>query len=298
MLGFKLKDSTRPEDLWPLVPEMMSLVTEGGHIVYPSNGLQPSLQNPLVVAMGNEDRSQAILSYHDNDLLTLDVQHQCSQEAVVPMNGPYTMAYVRTIDLKLQKLLTQWLERSVSLYVPIRRRCRGPRNYIGQGDDRLYETDHQETICDAMSPYQRVSIVQSLQFGRVLTLDDDVMLAESDDVYTTTVLGLDRGNQYSGTTVLILGGGDGGLLYRLVSLPQPPHHVIMAEIRVKDCVEVLKESAEKGEHFDYVVNDLTEFSVNKDMYGFAYDFKTNNIIMELSFRCLKEGGKYLARVSA
>ena len=31
--------------------------------------------------------------------------------------------------------------------------------------------------------------------------------------------------------------------------------------------------------------------------GFAYDFKTNNCLMELSFKCLKDGGKYLARVS-
>ena len=31
--------------------------------------------------------------------------------------------------------------------------------------------------------------------------------------------------------------------------------------------------------------------------GFSYDFITNNVVMELSFKCLKDGGKYLARVS-
>ncbi|KAK7474180.1 hypothetical protein BaRGS_00034588, partial [Batillaria attramentaria] len=55
------------------------------------------------------------------------------------------------------------------------------------------------------------------------------------------------------------------------------------------------ESADRGDKYDYIINDLTEFSVEKDKYGFSYDFQTNNVLMELSFRCLKEGGKYLAR---
>lgn len=56
------------------------------------------------------------------------------------------------------------------------------------------------------------------------------MLGESDDIYTHTVLGLDRGNNYKDKTVLILGGGDGGILNVLTSLPDRPSHVLMAEI--------------------------------------------------------------------
>ena len=56
------------------------------------------------------------------------------------------------------------------------------------------------------------------------------MFGESDEIYITTVLGLDRGNTFDGATVLILGGGDGGLLYTLTSLPKPPRHVLMAEV--------------------------------------------------------------------
>ena len=56
------------------------------------------------------------------------------------------------------------------------------------------------------------------------------VFGESDEIYVTTVLGLDRGNTFDGATVLILGGGDGGLLHTLTSLPKPPRHVLMAEV--------------------------------------------------------------------
>ena len=56
------------------------------------------------------------------------------------------------------------------------------------------------------------------------------VFGESDEIYVTTLLGLDRGNQFKGSRVLILGGGDGGLLHTLTTLPDPPEHVIMAEV--------------------------------------------------------------------
>ena len=61
-----------------------------------------------------------------------------------------------------------------SLYVPIRRPCRLPRNYAVLADERLSETDYTHELCDVVSPFQRVKVLQSRQFGRVLTLDDDV----------------------------------------------------------------------------------------------------------------------------
>ena len=53
------------------------------------------------------------------------------------------------------------------------------------------------------------------------------MIAESDDIYTETLLGLNR-NDFRNKTVLILGGGDGGLLKEL--LKQGAKHVLMVEI--------------------------------------------------------------------
>ena len=61
-----------------------------------------------------------------------------------------------------------------SLYTPIRHNSEGTRNYTEMGDERLLETDYDRAVYDVTSPYQRVCIMQSRQFGHVLTLDDDV----------------------------------------------------------------------------------------------------------------------------
>ena len=53
------------------------------------------------------------------------------------------------------------------------------------------------------------------------------VIAESDDIYTLTLLGVNR-NVYKDKTVLILGGGDGGLLHELLKMS--PKHVLMVEI--------------------------------------------------------------------
>lgn len=63
---------------------------------------------------------------------------------------------------------------SVSLYVPVRRPCRLPKNYTELGDERLTETDYTELVYEKTSPYQVIRILQSRVYGRVLTLDDDV----------------------------------------------------------------------------------------------------------------------------
>ena len=64
-----------------------------------------------------------------------------------------------------------------------------------------------------------------------LWLDTDKMrstdLAESDLPYTHAITGSGR-EDYAGKTVLILGGGDGGILHEL--LKQKPAYVVMVDI--------------------------------------------------------------------
>ena len=55
------------------------------------------------------------------------------------------------------------------------------------------------------------------------------MLGESDLVYTETLLGIGR-NEFKDKNILILGGGDGGILHEL--LKQSPAYVLMAEVRL------------------------------------------------------------------
>ena len=52
-------------------------------------------------------------------------------------------------------------------------------------------------------------------------------MGESDLVYTSTLCGFGQEN-YEGQTVLILGGGDGGILHEL--LKHKPKFVTMAEV--------------------------------------------------------------------
>ena len=54
------------------------------------------------------------------------------------------------------------------------------------------------------------------------------MLGESDLIYTTTLTGVGGRESYRGKEVLILGGGDGGILYEL--LKEDPAMVVMVEI--------------------------------------------------------------------
>lgn len=56
------------------------------------------------------------------------------------------------------------------------------------------------------------------------------VLGESDLVYTETLLGLGR-NEFKDKTILILGGGDGGILHEILKMS--PAYVLMAEVRVK-----------------------------------------------------------------
>ena len=47
---------------------------------------------------------------------------------------------------------------------------------------------------------------------------------------------------------------------------------------------------------DFVINDLTEYPVEKSVHGQHYDFVTSNLILELSLKVMKpKTGKYLSR---
>nr|CAB3266409.1 spermine synthase-like [Phallusia mammillata] len=184
----------------------------------------------------------------------------------------------------------------------------------------LVEYDFDELVFDQDSPYQNVRILHSNQFGNCLVLDNDINLAESDLAYTVAITG-DNKEDYTGKDVLVLGGGDGGILNYLrdkgpsmITMIDIDRVVIDAakihlrgicgdsmdeeegknyKIIVDDCVKHLVEFTKAGRKFDYVINDLTAIPISKEPVGSHWDFL--RLILSLSLDVLKDDGKYFTQ---
>ncbi|KAG3271826.1 spermine synthase [Ictidomys tridecemlineatus] len=168
--------------------------------------------------------------------------------------------------------------------------------YWPTADGRLVEYDIDEVVYDEDSPYQNIKILHSKQFGNILIL--------------------------TGKDVLILGGGDGGILCEIVKLK--PKMVTMVEIDqmvidgckkymrktcgdvldnlkgdcyqvlIEDCIPVLKRYAKEGREFDYVINDLTAVPISTSPEeDSTWEFL--RLILDLSMKVLKQDGKYFTQ---
>ncbi|KAI8123243.1 spermine synthase isoform X2 [Lucilia cuprina] len=190
--------------------------------------------------------------------------------------------------------------------------------YFPSADERIIEYDIDSLVYEARSPFQKIQILHSKTLGNMLILDELQNIAESDLIYTETLMG--RGvENYEGKEICILGGGDGALLYEL--LKEKPKFVVMLEIDelvmqacnkylnsicgdvlekrkgdnyeiiVGDCVEYMKKFIGEGRKFDYVFGDLTDIPISGAPIGECWDFIRT--ILEHSFKILKPDGKYL-----
>ncbi|XP_076391646.1 spermine synthase isoform X2 [Megachile rotundata] len=190
--------------------------------------------------------------------------------------------------------------------------------YLTLSDDRLLEYDIDKLVFEARSPYQKVQIVHSKSLGNLLVLDELQNISEADLIYTETLM--QRGKEsYTGKEIVILGGGDGGLLWEL--LKEKPKFVTMLEIDdivikacsqhmrsicgdcldkrkgenyeiiVGDCAKTLAHMIEEGRQFDYVFGDLTDIPISTTPHGDAWDFI--RLILNSSMKVLKPTGKYM-----
>lgn len=206
-------------------------------------------------------------------------------------------------------------------------------HFLVSSDDRLLEYDFDQLVFHQKSEYQDIKIAHSPSLGNVLLLDDLQNLAEVDFEYFYTLM--DRGNiSYKGKEILILGGGDGGLLHEL--LKENPKMVTMAEIDevvinaciehmrpfgecmrqkegsnyeiiIDDCMKVLRQSIKDGKKYDVIFSDLTDIPVAKRPESLTA-FDTSAVqkdnpwhfiesIFNLSLGCLKEDGLYMNRAT-
>ncbi|XP_066603609.1 spermine synthase isoform X2 [Prorops nasuta] len=190
--------------------------------------------------------------------------------------------------------------------------------YLTLSDERLLEYDIDKLVFEARSPYQKVQIVHSKSLGNLLVLDELQNLSEADLIYTETLM--QRGKEsYTGKEIVILGGGDGGLLWEL--LKEKPKFVTMLEIDevvmqacsqhmrsicgdcldkrkgenyeiiVGDCVKALAHIIDEGRQFDYVFGDLTDIPISTTPHGDAWNFI--RLILNSSIKVLKPTGKYM-----
>ena len=116
-----------------------------------------------------------------------------------------------------------------------------PKDYIvtrtGNGFKTMYCI--KEMICSRRSQFQLIEIIENGLFGRMLFLDGDLQLSESDvDIYNQSMIApLIEAGKAPGR-IAILGGGDGGVLNEI--LKHDPGKVYLVDID-REVVEACKE---------------------------------------------------------
>lgn len=143
-------------------------------------------------------------------------------------------------------------------------------------------------------------------------------ISEADLIYTETLMSRGKEN-YKDKDIVILGGGDGALLFEL--LKEQPRNVIMLEIDdvvmnacakhmrsicgdvldqrsgpnyqiiIGDCMKLMDEFIKEDRKFDYVFGDLTDIPISPTPTGELWHFILK--ILEKSFKILKHDGKFM-----
>ncbi|PAA54944.1 hypothetical protein BOX15_Mlig000842g2 [Macrostomum lignano] len=277
----------------------------------------------LSVFSNNDNKVLNIRNYESQKLYMFDILVMRSRVKV-------DLVYIRHVEEGIKKFLTSIdaFDRMYCMLGPVRRGEALWRYFI-TADEFLVEFHLDRLVVERQTKYQNVKIFWSEAHGHVLFLDEDVMLAEKDqEPYTRVLLGLETGkparNCYADKEILILGGGDGGVICEL--LKQQPRMVTMVEIDsevvqlcakymrgacedaldtlegpnkkiiIGDCLDHLHECIQSGKKYDYIINDLTEFMINKEERGWNYDFATDNSqMMEISLKALKPDGCFILR---
>ncbi|XP_078698552.1 spermine synthase-like [Branchiostoma floridae x Branchiostoma belcheri] len=257
----------------------------------------------------SENGSHATLRVYPQGLLTVDAEMWVAEGEQPAITAEHVAS--------TQKKISELLGCNKSKRFPFIKRGARVDPYVPTADNKLIEYDFDECVYEADSPYQNIKIMHSPQFGNMLLLDNDPNLAESDLAYTRAILGNGR-EDFSGKTVLILGGGDGGILHELRQ--GSPKSVIMLEIDqlvinaavkhlrgichdsmdqlkghnyevlVEDCIPVLEKYVREGTMFDYVINDLTAIPISTQPVGDSWDFLRK--ILDFSMQVLKPKGRY------
>ncbi|XP_063621210.1 spermine synthase isoform X3 [Cydia splendana] len=245
----------------------------------------------------------------DRGLVTVNIEYykEDSEEPLISFKS------ARVLESQLKKYISVIKSQA---YAPLKRCLFG--RYYPTSDERLLEYDIDNVVFDEQSPFQRVQIVHSKSLGNMLVLDDLQNISEADLIYTETLMQRGKEN-YEGKEIVILGGGDGALLYEL--LKEKPKFVWMLEIDevvmsacnkhlrpicgdvlerrkgpnyeiiVEDCMLTINKFIKEGKKVDYIFGDLTDIPISESACGELWEFMIT--ILNSSFKILKPDGKFM-----
>ena len=85
------------------------------------------------------------------------------------------------------------------------------------GDSLRYCYAYDKVLFDESSPYQKIKVLETPVWGRMLVIDDVVMLTEADEfVYHEMIAHVPVCYHHSPEVVIVIGGGDGGTIRELL----------------------------------------------------------------------------------
>lgn len=131
-----------------------------------------------------------------------------------------------------------------------------------------------QVLFQGQSPFQKVDIVDTVTYGRLLLLDDAVMTTEKDEfVYHEMISHVPLLVHPNPKRVLVIGGGDGGTVREIVKHPQV-EEVVLCEIDamvVDSCKQFLpsiaceldnpKVTVKIGDGIAYMAEEAANFDV-------------------------------------
>lgn len=168
-------------------------------------------------------------------------------------------------------------------------------NFSNSSFSIRYDID--EYLLSTRSQYQKIDIISHKDFGRMLFLDYELQISESDiGLYTRSLLQPFSTSSSPGK-VAILGGGDGSILNQL--LKYQPEQVFLVEIdqeiieaskqylqpfcqqafkdkRVQIEIDDVTHFLENNGHFDHIIYDLT-------LYPLSSAEENNQLLLERIF---------------
>ena len=107
-------------------------------------------------------------------------------------------------------------------------------------------------LASVQSDFQRIDIFESVEFGRIMTLDGLLMLTEKDEyIYHEMITHIPMATNPNIRNILVIGAGDGGTVRELVRYPSIEH------IDVAEIDEMVVELSKKYLPADLMTPELT-----------------------------------------